>query len=57
MLYWVNVMWMFVLGCAALAAILMKVRWHGHGRQADLGSVSEQWVAEHRLSQAQDSQR
>jgi len=57
MLHWVNAMWMFVLGFVVLAAILMIVRWHGHGRQADLGSVSEQWVAEHRLSQAQDSHR
>jgi hypothetical protein len=58
MLRWVNAMWILVLGFAALAAIFMMGRWsHGRGRQADLGSVSEQWVAEHRLSQAQDSQR
>jgi hypothetical protein len=51
-------MWILVLGFAALAALFMMGRVsHGRGRQADLGSVSEHWVAEHRLSQAQDSQR
>jgi hypothetical protein len=38
----------------AIAAI---VRWRARGRRDDLGFVSNQWVAEHRLSQQHDVQR
>ena len=50
-------MWMIALGvtlvCAVVAAWIGSRR---HGREADYGSVSHQWVAEHR-AQAQESQR
>jgi hypothetical protein len=36
----------------AIAALL---RWRGRGRRADLGFVSDHWVAEHRLAQPRDS--
>jgi len=51
-----NTVWMIVgLGvCGAIAAV---VRWRGSGRQTDLGFVSQQWVAENRMSQQHDPRR
>lgn len=47
-----------ILGLAVFGAIAAMNRWsHGRGRRPDLGFVSQQWVAEHRLSQSQSSQR
>ena len=50
-------MWMIALGVTLVFAAL--VAWLGsrqHGRETDFGSVSHQWVAEHR-AQSQESQR
>jgi len=43
------------LGVSVLIAVVAW--WRGRGRHSDLGFVSNQWVAEHRLSQQHDSQR
>jgi hypothetical protein len=52
-----NVVWI-VVGAAAVGVVVRLVAWsHGRARQADLGSVSHSWIAEHRLSQTQDSNR
>jgi len=47
-----------VLGLGVFGAIVALNWWsHWRGRHPDLGFVSQQWVAEHRLSQTQGSQR
>lgn len=54
-----RLMWI-VGGIGALVAIasLLVVAWRSGGEDGDLGSVSNQWVSEHRLGQSsQDSQR
>jgi hypothetical protein len=40
-----------VLGLGVLAVIVRSVISHQRSQQLHLGSVSERWVAEHRLSQ------
>ena len=51
-----NVVWM-VVGLGVVGAVLAMLRWRGNGREADLGFVSQQWVAENRLSQQHDPRR
>jgi len=52
-----NAAWI-ILGLGVLGAITAMIgRSQGRGQQSNLGSVSQQWVAEHRLSQTPDSQR
>ena len=48
-----NVVWM-VVGVGVVGAVLAVVRWRGSVRPTDLGFVSQQWVAENRLSQQHD---
>ncbi len=45
-----------VLGVAGAVGALLT-SWRRRDEHADLGSVSSQWVAEQRLSQAQGPQR
>jgi HAMP domain-containing protein len=55
----VRLMWI-VGGIGALVAIacLLVVAWRSEREERDLGSVSNQWVSEHRLGQSShDSQR
>ena len=40
---------------AALVALVMS--WSRGGNTTDLGAVSSQWIAEHRLGSGQDSRR
>jgi hypothetical protein len=44
------------VGGIALAGIVIAlvVSWHGRDRQGDLGTVSEQWVAEQRFGSTRD---
>ena len=50
-------MWTIVgVGVVALIAIIIAVL-QRPGVRSDLGSVSDQWIAEHRLSQVQDTHR
>ena len=51
-----NTVWMIV-GLGVFGAIAAVVRWRGGGRQTDLGFVSQQWVAENRMSQQHDPRR
>ena len=47
--------WILVaLGLGAIAQLLMWSFAHGRDRSPDLGSVSHQWVSEHRQSQTQE---
>ena len=49
-----NAIWMILLA-VGVTAVVAAVRWsQGRGSESDLGSVSHQWIAEHRLSQTQD---
>ena len=52
-----NTAWIYG-GLAALGVLVFIIGWaQTRGRPADLGAVSTTWLAEHRLSQTQDSQR
>jgi hypothetical protein len=52
-----NGVWI-LMGLGVLAVVAVAFGWlQGRTQQADLGAVSHQWIAEHRLSQTQDSQR
>jgi len=51
-----NTVWVMV-GFGVFAADVAIVRWYGRGRPTDLGFVSQQWVAENRLSQQHDPRR
>jgi hypothetical protein len=44
-----------VIVAAAIVALLTS--WTRGGSPADLGAVSNQWIAEHRLGSGQDSRR
>ena len=53
----VSVVWIVVgLGCVG-ALIALVAAWQRGGPHADLGSVSSQWISEHRLGSNQDSRR
>jgi hypothetical protein len=54
-----NVVWILVgIGIFGVLALAKRIAWpHKRGAQSDLGFVSHQWLAEHRLSQISDSQR
>jgi hypothetical protein len=52
-----NGVWI-LMGLGVLAVVAAVFGWlQGRAQPADLGVVSHQWIAEHRLSQTQDSQR
>jgi len=49
-----NALWI-ILGLGIFAVLAKAIGWSlGHNQQPDLGFVSHQWIAEHRLSQTQD---
>jgi hypothetical protein len=41
----------------AAAIVALVTSWSRGGNTADLGAVSNQWIAEHRLGSGQDSRR
>ena len=52
-----NALWI-VLGLGFVGALVRMIGWtQEHSRPPDLGYVSHQWIAEHRLSQADERQR
>jgi hypothetical protein len=50
---------MLVIAGVALAAaiVALVMSWSRGGSTTDLGAVSSQWIAEHRLGSGQDSRR
>ena len=56
MLYMMNIVWM-IAGLGVFGAIAAIVRWRGSGRPTDLGFLSQQWLAENRLSQLHEPRR
>ena len=53
----VSTVWI-VVGLAAVGAVIALVAsWQRGGPHADLGTVSSQWISEHRSGQNQDSRR
>lgn len=51
-------LWIVVgLGIAGAVAALVTSWQRGRDQHADLGTVSHQWIAEHRLGQGTDSRR
>ena len=55
----VSMLWIVgAVGIIAAIVLAMITAWRGDGKSHDLGSVSSQWVAEHRTSgQAEDRNR
>ncbi len=52
-----NMGWI-VIGLGVVGAVVALVAsWRGGDRSADLGAVSNQWIAEHRLGSGQDWRR
>ena len=52
-----SVMWI-VVGLGGVGALVALVAaWQRGGPHADLGTVSSQWISEHRLGSNQDSRR
>ncbi len=52
-----NALWI-VVGIGIFGVLANRLAWaYERGRQSDLGFVSHQWLAEHRLSQLSDPQR
>ena len=52
-----NPVWIVVGLGLAIVVIARVTSWRRGGQPADLGSVSHQWIAEHRLGSGQDSRR
>ena len=53
-----NTVWIVVgLGVAGAIIIALITLWHRRDQQSDLGSVSNQWVAEQRLGKTPNSLR
>jgi hypothetical protein len=54
----VNAAWIVLgIGGVAVAMLMLTTPWRRRDQQLDLGSVSQQWMAEQRMEQGQDSQR
>ena len=52
-----SVLWI-IGGLAVVGAVIALIAsWQRGGPHADLGTVSSQWISEHRLGQNQDSRR
>jgi hypothetical protein len=53
----VNTVWI-ALGLGIIVALVALIAsWRRNDRPTDLGAVSDQWIAEHRLGSGQDSRR
>ena len=46
-----------VIGIAIVGALATRIAWARGRWESDLGFVSQEWLAEHRLSQISDPQR
>jgi hypothetical protein len=53
----VNPAWGVAAVLAIAAVVALVTSWRRGDRQTDLGAVSHQWIAEHRLNPEQDSRR
>lgn len=52
-----NTLWV-VVGLGIVGAVVgLITSWQRHDHRADLGAVSHQWIAEHRLGPGSDSHR
>ena len=53
-----NMEWIVILGLGLAGGIAaLATSWRRGDRTADMGAVSHQWIAEHRLGSGQDSRR
>jgi hypothetical protein len=52
----VSIGWIVIVAIAVAIGVVVRTYWSGAGA-SDLGSVSHEWLAEHRNSQVQDSRR
>jgi hypothetical protein len=52
-----NSIWLIVGVAVAGALAVLVMSWRRGDRSTDLGAVSHQWIAEHRLSSGEDSRR
>jgi hypothetical protein len=49
--------WVVFVGLGLAATSIVWKFWHRADQSQDLGAVSNQWIAEHRLGTGQDSRR
>jgi hypothetical protein len=53
----VNTIWV-VVGIGLVTGVVALISaWHRGAERADMGAVSSQWIAEHRLGAGNDSRR
>jgi hypothetical protein len=52
-----NTVWAAIALAIAVGVIARLTSWRRGGQPADLGTVSHQWIAEHRLGSGPDSRR
>lgn len=52
-----SMVWLVVAVGIAAGVIALVSSWRRGDQPADLGAVSHQWIAEHRLGSGQDSRR
>ena len=52
-----NTAWVVIALGIAVAVVALATSWRRGGHPADFGTVSHQWIAEHRLGSGQDSRR
>lgn len=52
-----NTAWIVIAVAIATAVIALIASWRRGDQSVDLGAVSHQWIAEHRLGSGQDSRR
>jgi hypothetical protein len=52
-----NTIWILAAFAFLGAAIALVLSWQRHNKQQDMGAVSHQWIAEHRMGHANDSRQ
>ena len=52
-----NTIWILAGLVIVGASSALGLSWRRHNREQDMGAVSHQWIAEHRMGHANDSQQ
>ena len=50
-----NTIWIFAGLAIVGASSALVLAWQRHNKEQDMGAVSHQWIAEHRMGHANDS--
>jgi hypothetical protein len=52
-----NTVWVVLALAVAAAIVALATSWRRRSHPSDMGAVSHQWIAEHRMSSGEDSRR